>query len=185
MRHRLSARDMAYIAVFAALIAICSWLSIPAPLPITLQTFAIFLAVFHLGGRRGTLCVAVYLFLGTVGLPVFSFFRGGPAALLGATGGYLLGFLPCALLLWIFERWTGEHPLRRFFAALPALTACYAFGTLWYAVFYLESTTSLAAVLASCVFPFVLPDLLKILLALFLSHRLKKYVKPHFPSGLL
>ena len=86
MHNRLTARDMAYIAVFAALISICAWLSIPTTVPITLQTFAVFLTVFLLGGRRGTLCVAVYLLLGAVGLPVFSFFRSGPAALLGASG---------------------------------------------------------------------------------------------------
>lgn len=183
MRHRLTARDMAYIAVFAALISLCSWLSIPTLVPITLQTFAVFLTVFLLGGRRGALCVAVYLLLGGVGLPVFSFFRGGPAALLGASGGYLLGFLPCALILWLSERWTEGHLLRRFFASLTALAALYLSGTLWYAMFYLESTPSPGALLASCVLPFILPDLLKLSLALFLSYRLKKQAKPHFTSG--
>lgn len=177
MHHRLTARDMAYIAVFAALIAICSWLSIPTTVPLTLQTFAVFLTVFLLGGRRGTLCVAVYLLLGAIGLPVFSSFRGGPAALLGAGGGYLLGFLPCALILWLSEQWRSASRCRQILAALVSLAACYAVGTLWYAAFYLDSAADPGVLLASCVFPFVLPDLLKLFLAFFLSFRLKKYVK--------
>lgn len=172
MKRRLTPRDMAHIAIFAALIAICAWLSLPTVIPVTLQTFAFFLAAFLLGGRKGSICVVVYLLLGVIGLPVFSFFRGGPAALFGATGGYLLGFIPAALLLWLLEKWVQNHPLRRLFAALAALSVCYAFGTLWYAAFYLESSASLRTVFASCVLPFLLPDFLKLLLALFLSSRL-------------
>lgn len=176
MNRRLSPRDMAYIAILAALISICSWLSIPAAVPITLQTFAVFLAVFVLGGRRGTLCVAVYLLLGAIGLPVFSYFRGGPAALFGASGGYLLGFIPAALVLWLLEKRTKGSFLRRLFAALLALAVCYTIGTLWYAVFYLETSPSVATILATCVLPFILPDLLKLSFALFLSDRLRKHL---------
>ena len=82
-------RDLARAALFAALIAICSWISIPTAVPFTLQTFAVFLALGVLGGKLGTLSVAVYLLLGAVGLPVFAGFQGGLGALLGATGGYL------------------------------------------------------------------------------------------------
>ena len=89
--------DMAYIALFAVLLTVCAWISVPLPVPFTLQTFAIFAALGILGGRRGTWAVAVYLLLGAVGLPVFSGFRGGLGALLGTTGGYILGFLALAL----------------------------------------------------------------------------------------
>ena len=82
-------RELARAALFAALIAICSWISIPTAVPFTLQTFAVFLALGVLGGKLGTLSVAVYLLLGAVGLPVFAGFQGGLGALLGATGGYL------------------------------------------------------------------------------------------------
>ena len=86
-------QELARAALFAALIAICSWISIPTAVPFTLQTFAVFLALGVLGGKLGTLSVAVYLLLGAVGLPVFAGFQGGLGALLGATGGYLAGFL--------------------------------------------------------------------------------------------
>ena len=95
--------DMAYIALFAALMAVCSWISIPATVPFTLQTFAIFAALGLLGGKRGTVAVAVYLLLGAIGVPVFAGFQGGIGALLGTTGGYLLGFLLSALIVWGME----------------------------------------------------------------------------------
>ena len=79
-------RDLARAALFAALIAICSWLAIPTAVPFTLQTFAVFLALGVLGGKLGTLTVAVYLLLGAVGLPVFAGFQGGLGALLSGLG---------------------------------------------------------------------------------------------------
>ena len=68
---------MAYIALMAVLISVCSWLSVPAAIPFTMQTYAVFTALLLLGGRRGSIAVAVYIALGAVGLPVFSGFAGG------------------------------------------------------------------------------------------------------------
>ena len=80
--------DMVYIAVFAVVMAICSWISIPATVPFTLQTFGVFLAVGVLGGKRGTLSILVYILLGAVGVPVFAGFSGGIGSLFGNAGGY-------------------------------------------------------------------------------------------------
>jgi len=85
--------DMAYIAIFAVLIAICSWISIPMTVPFTLQTFGVFMAVGVLGGKRGSLAVLVYILLGAIGVPVFAGFSGGFGILLNNTGGYIIGFL--------------------------------------------------------------------------------------------
>lgn len=63
--------DLVYIAVFAVVMAVCSWISIPAQVPFTLQTFGVFMAVGVLGGKRGTLAVLVYVLLGAVGVPAF------------------------------------------------------------------------------------------------------------------
>ncbi|MEI3229118.1 MAG: biotin transporter BioY [Lachnospiraceae bacterium] len=90
---RNKTRDMVYIAIFAVLIAICSWISIPTTVPFTLQTFAVFLAVGVLGGKRGTLSILIYLLLGAIGVPVFAGFTGGIGIVLGTTGGYIIGFL--------------------------------------------------------------------------------------------
>ena len=85
----INVRSMCYVGVFAALMAVCAWISIPTPWDVsfTMQTFAIFAAFGLLGGKRGTIALAVYLVLGAVGLPVFSNFRGGVGVLLGTTGG--------------------------------------------------------------------------------------------------
>ena len=96
---KMQTLDMAYIGLFAVVIAICSWISIPTVVPFTLQTFAVFLAVAVLGGKRGTLAVIVYVLLGAVGLPVFSGFKGGIGVLLNTTGGYIIGFVFSALVM--------------------------------------------------------------------------------------
>ena len=167
-------QELARAALFAALIAICSWISIPTAVPFTLQTFAVFLALGVLGGELGALSVAGYLLLGAVGLPVFSGFQGGLGALLGATGGYLLGFLLTALTVWGAERWLGKSAPVFLGACVLGLGLCYLFGSVWYAAVYAAASgpVGLATVLGWCVFPFVLPDLAKLALAFALSRRL-------------
>ena len=96
--------DLAYAAVCAALMAVCSWISIPATVPFTLQTFAVFCTLGLLGGRRGTAAILVYLLLGALGVPVFAGFSGGIGILFGTTGGYLLGFILMGLVYWIGEQ---------------------------------------------------------------------------------
>ncbi len=100
----MKVKDMTLIAMFAAIMAVCSWISIPAPVPFTLQTMAVFLAVGLLGGKRGTIAVAIYILLGAVGLPVFAGFSGGLGTLLGLTGGYIFGFLAYVGLSPYFRR---------------------------------------------------------------------------------
>ena len=90
MSTSVTTRDMVYCAMFAVLIAVCSWISIPATVPFTLQTFGIFVTVGILGGKRGSVSVLIYLLLGAVGIPVFAGFKGGIGALLGTTGGYII-----------------------------------------------------------------------------------------------
>ena len=96
--------DLVYIAVFAVLMAVCSWISVPTAVPFTLQTFAVFMAVGVLGGRRGTMAVALYIILGAVGVPVFAGMTGGIGILTGTTGGYIVGFLFSALLCGQWKR---------------------------------------------------------------------------------
>ena len=93
MNTKLSITSMIYIALMAVIITICSWISIPGPVPFTLQTFAVFTALLLLGTRDGLISIVVYLLLGAVGVPVFSGFSGGIGHLLGPTGGYLIGFI--------------------------------------------------------------------------------------------
>ena len=133
-----SARELSKIGLAAALIAISSWISIPATVPFTMQTFMVFLVCALLGGKRGTYAVLVYLLLGAFGLPVFSGFRGGLDALLGPTGGYILGFLATAPITGLLM---GDGKLRRLIPAMVlGLLACYVFGTAWFMVVYTRNT---------------------------------------------
>ena len=176
---RLRAVDMAYIALFAALMAVCSWISIPATVPFTLQTFGVFLAVSVLGGRRGTLAVAVYLLMGTIGIPVFAGFQGGIGCLLGTTGGYLIGFLLSALVMWAMERLPGNRAWMLTLSMVAGLLVCYAFGTVWFMVVYAKKAGAigLMTALGWCVFPFVIPDLVKIALARIVTRRLSRAIR--------
>ena len=138
----------------------------------------VFLAVGLLGGRRGSLAVFVYLLLGAVGAPVFSGFTGGIGALVGTTGGYILGFLLCALTMWAVESALGKSLWVLGLGMVLGLIVCYAFGTAWYIVLYTQANgpVSLWTVLGWCVFPFLIPDALKMALALALSARLRRHI---------
>ena len=168
--------DMAYIGVFTVLITICSWISIPTLVPFTLQTFAVFLAVSVLGGKRGTLAVVVYVLLGAIGVPVFGEFTGGIGIILRNTGGYIIGFIFSALSMWLIESLFGRKLWVQGIAMVLGLLACYAVGTAWFMFVYMRDAgaVGLSTVLGWCVIPFIIPDAVKIALALMLSKILKK-----------
>ena len=179
-KSRFRTLDMAYMALFAVLMAVCSWISLPlGPVPFTLQTFAVFLAVGVLGGRRGTITILVYILMGAVGLPVFSNFSGGIGQLMGATGGYILGFLGSALVIWAIEALLGKKTWVLAVSMVLGLVVCYAFGTFWFMQVYARTSgpVGVMAALGWCVFPYILPDLGKIALALLLGNRLSRVLK--------
>ena len=176
---KMKTLDMVYIALFACLMAICAWISIPGQIPFTLQTMGVFLAVGLLGGKRGTLAVLVYILMGAVGLPVFSGMSGGIGKLLGMTGGYIVGFLFSALIMWAMEALLGKKLWVLALSMVAGLIVCYAFGTGWFLVVYTSSkgAITLGAVLGMCVLPYIIPDLIKIALALVLTRILRKHIK--------
>lgn len=169
-------RDIVYMSVFTAMISICSWISIPASIPFTLQTMGVFTTVGLLGGKRGTLTVLTYILLGAIGIPVFAGLTGGISVLLGTTGGYIIGFLLSALLMWGIETIMGRNQIVLAFSMVAGLIVCYAFGTAWFMMIYTQHSgvIGLSTVLGLCVIPFIIPDLIKIGVALFLINRLKK-----------
>lgn len=169
--------DLIYIALFAVLLALCSWVCLPLPVPFTLQTLGVFLSVGLLGGRRGTAAILVYLLLGLVGLPVFAGFGAGPGVLLGPLGGYLLGFVLTALIMWLFAALLGNSQTVLALSMLLGMLAYFTLGTLWFALVSGSGLSGLGAALSLCVFPFILPDLAKIGLALFLIRRLRGAVR--------
>ena len=173
-RTPLTVKDMVQCAICAALLAISAWLSIPMPqVSFTMQSFAVFFALGLLGGRRGCIAIGIYLLMGGVGLPVFSGFRGGAAVLLGVTGGYIWGFLLAGLVYWVLEALFGHGFRVRLLSMALGMALCYTCGTVWYLQLY---GGNLWAVLATCVAPYILPDGVKIGLAISLSGRLKQVI---------
>ena len=167
--------DLVYISIGAALIAICSWISIPTAVPFTLQTFAVFLLLCLLGGERGTIATLIYVLLGAVGVPVFAGFTGGVGVLFGNTGGYILGFILMGIIYIFLTKLFGNKNVMKIIALVLGLIVCYAFGTVWFMYVYMKNTgdVGLLTVLSWCVFPFIIPDIIKLVLAFGISKRVE------------
>ncbi len=171
-------RPLTTAALFAALTAVFSQIAIPTPwmVPVNLATCSVFLAGAVLGARWGTLSQLVYLALGACGLPVFSGFRGGVQALLGPTGGYLIGYVLAALTVGLLAqhfRFRGGLIL----SMACGLLLCYALGTAW---FMFSTASPLPRALTLCVLPFLPGDACKILLSAWLAKRLAHLLKPQY-----
>lgn len=157
----MKTKNMVRIAVFAALLCAISPFVIPVgPVPLSLCTFVIYLAGGVLGKKQATVAVAAYILLGAFGLPVFSGFSGGFGKLFGPTGGYIIGYLPLAFLSGLFISEERASSLRCAAGMLIGTVVLYTFGTAW---FVLQTSTSVPAALALCVFPFLPGDAAKIL----------------------
>ncbi len=172
-------KRITYISLFSVLITICSWISIPiGGIPITLQTFAVFLAIFTLGARYSALALTVYLLLGAIGLPVFAGFGSGLGTLFGLTGGYLIGFYGIIICYGAITKIFGKSKLPTFIGSLLGLISCYAIGTAWFIYVYTGTSGAIGiiATLSLTVFPFIAFDIGKIILAIFLEKRLRKHI---------
>lgn len=161
---------MVLSSLFAALLAVCAWISVPVPpVSFTMQTFGVFLCLGVLGGKWGTVSILLYLLLGAVGLPVFAGFGSGASVLAGATGGFLWGFLGAGLVFWALERISTRA------AMAGGMAVCYLCGCLWFSVW--AGGAGFAAAVMSCVVPYLIPDAVKILLAWKVSERIRKSVR--------
>ncbi|MEU0491771.1 biotin transporter BioY [Nocardiopsis changdeensis] len=144
IRYRgLTARDLALIAVFAAFIAVLSisgQITVPlSPVPITLQTLGIMLAPALLGWKRGTLAVAVFLVLGLAGLPLFAGGAGGLGVLAGPSAGFIVSWIPAALVIGFLTDLMVRGGRYRFWAGLAVnvlggVLVVYAVGVPWLGV---------------------------------------------------
>lgn len=155
----------------SVIMAVCSWLTIPAAVPFTMQTFGVFFALLFLGGKRGTASITVYLLLGAVGLPVFSGFSGGVGHILGATGGYMIGFVFIGVIYTLFEHVFGKSLKKSVLSLMLGLFICYFFGTMWF-IAYSGSAGFLHALMI-CVVPFIIPDILKLALAVMITKKIR------------
>ncbi len=176
----LSVRDLCICAMGAALISVCAWISVPlTSISFTMQSFAVFFLTGLLGLKRGMMSLVAYLLIGFAGIPVFSGFRSGPGVLLGATGGYLIGFLFAVLIVGLLTKKFGRSFRILVLSMVVGAVAYYAFGSVWYLFLYMDAFdwTAISTVFLKCVVPFLLPDFLKILCAAALIRRLDGHLQ--------
>ncbi len=180
-----SVYNVVIIAIFVALITVCTWITIPfGIIPFTLQTFAIFVTGGILGAKRGTIAVIVYILIGIIGVPVFSGFSGGivkfiPNTETGMTGGFIIGFVFTTIIIGIFkylsiEKDTKTKVLYVGIGMVLGDIVCLAFGTVWFWLFN-PMHLGLVATLSACVVPFIIPELVKIIIALLVVTRVNNY----------
>lgn len=173
---KINPATMTAVAVMTAVMCIFGPMSLPiGPVPISLTVFTVFLAVYILGPWKGTLAYLIYLLVGLTGIPVFSGYSAGPEKLFGMTGGYLIGFIPMALISGIFiDRFWKKIPLQAA-GMILGLLVCYVFGTTWLAIM---GGMTFSAALKAGVLPFVIFDLIKIAVSISIGRAVRIRLTP-------
>lgn len=169
---KIRTKQMVLIALMTAVTCVLGPLSIPlpfSPVPISLTNFAIFLAIFVLGMKSGTISFIIYLLLGAIGVPVFSSFRGGLQVLAGPTGGYLIGFIFLALIMGFALEHFDRKLVPTIIGMIIGMAVCYAFGTVWLAKLL---SLSFKEGLMMGVIPYLPGDAAKIIIAAIVEPKL-------------
>lgn len=169
-----STKEIVMVGLCAAIMCIAGPFAVPipiSPVPISLTPLVIFLTAYILPTKLCTLSAAVYLMLGTVGLPVFSGFTGGVGKIASPTGGYLIGFLLTAFICSFFN-----HHFNKNIMSVPGMilgaAAYYLFGTIWFVV---QQDVSFYAAFTACVLPYLFGDALKIAAAFIIGSRIRSH----------
>ena len=169
---KIRTKQMVLIALMTAVTCVLGPLSIPlpfSPVPISLTNFAIFLAIFVLGMKSGTISFIIYLLLGAIGVPVLSSFRGGLQVLAGPTGGYLIGFIFLALIMGFALDHFNRKLVPTIIGLIIGMAVCYAFGTVWLAKLL---SLSFKEGLMMGVIPYLAGDAAKIIIAAIVGPKL-------------
>ncbi|HBN82549.1 MAG TPA: biotin transporter BioY [Clostridiales bacterium] len=172
MKNKQKVFQLVIIGVAAAIICVLGPLSIPiGVVPVAFANLAIYIVLYVLGMKKGTVSVLIYLLVGLIGVPVFSNFSGGPGKLLGPTGGYLIGYIFMALISgYIIDRFF-ENQVLCFLGMVLGTSVLYVFGTAWLTY---QADMSAGAALAAGVIPFIPGDLAKILIATIVGSQIRK-----------
>lgn len=176
MKHKNSIQSMIFISLFATLMCIGAWIHFPSVIPATMQTFVVMCALGLLGSKKTFFVLVIYILLGSVGLPVFSGFTGGIGALAGPTAGFIWGFLLGVPAYALSQRYFGKNKCSLYIGYIIYIILHYLPGLLWYCIFTFGGM-SLAKLISSftvTVLPFIIPDAVKMLMAVFTVKRMKK-----------
>ena len=173
----MKVKDMTLTAVMAALICAAGPLTIAVgPVPLSLATFAVYMAGAILGKKRGMIATGLYLLIGTVGVPVFSGFSGGFQKLAGVTGGYLVGYLACAFFAGLGAEYAEKEGRKWILPAMTVLGTAilYIIGTAW---FMIQTGNGPGTALGLCVLPFLPGDALKIAAVTIIAPTVKRAIQ--------
>ena len=171
---KLTTKEMIYCALFASILCILSPICIPiGTVPVTLSLFVIGVISSVLGSRKAVISTLIYIFVGALGLPVFSMFQGGFSVLFGASGGFIFSYPLFAFLCGYFFNKYKTNSLYLFVSNILALSITYIIGTIQ---FILVCKTSILQSLAVCVYPFLLFDTIKIWASVKVSVALNKKI---------
>lgn len=173
---KISVKNLTYISVCTALLCVLAPLTVPiGAVPISLSVFVVFLISGILKKEQVVLCCLLYLFLGSIGLPIFAGFKSGLGVLMGPTGGYLLSYPLMALVTGILlQLFRSKKILPLTVSFLVALLCCYVLGTLWFSI---SMNKGYFPSLVVTVIPFVGIDLLKLAIAAIVVNRMDKILK--------
>ncbi|MDO5335387.1 MAG: biotin transporter BioY [Coriobacteriia bacterium] len=192
---RSRSRSVVYVALSVVLMAVGAWVTVPfGPIPFTLQTFAVMFALFALAPVEALAAIACYLALGAIGLPLFAGFKGGLAALVGPTGGFLVGFLVAAGVAlacgqiarkvaffnagesksFLGTKIAAGDLARSILMGVVFLVVLYLFGWAWLAI---SAGMSAEAAFAAAVAPFVPIDACKMILAVIVAQAVRSAIR--------
>lgn len=169
--HSSALRKLTVTALFSAVLCVLSPIAVPiGAIPVSLGLLGVLITALSLPIRQSLSAVAVFLALGLCGLPVFGGVNGGASVLIGPTGGYLWSYLLAVPLIGGLCKLLRKSSFSSPLACLCGILICYACGTLQYSL--VTHTPPLPAFFA-CVLPFIPFDILKAVLAVYLSRRIK------------
>lgn len=167
--------NLAVTAIAAAILCVFSPISLPmGSIPISLALFAIAFISCVLPWKQSVAAVIIYILLGACGLPVFSGFIGGFQQITGITGGFIIGYIPCSLIVSLLVGRYAEKKIIYPISMILGIAICYLSGTIWYSI---QTSTAFSASLAVCVLPFIIGDIIKISVASAMGSAIRKRLK--------
>lgn len=175
MKKKNSVQSMIFISLFATLMCVGAWLHFPSVVPATMQTFVVMTALGLIGSKKTFIMLTVYVFLGAIGLPVFSGFTSGIGALTGPTAGFIWGFFMGVPVFYLSQKYI-KNSFSLYIGYILYIIIHYIPGALWYCHFTLGELT-LQGILSSSlvtVVPFIVPDAVKLFLAKIIVGKIKR-----------
>lgn len=168
--------NLAITALMATCLCIVAPFSIPIGIvPLSFTTVVAFLSLYLIGWKKGVVGYIVYVLIGMAGLPVFSGFSGGMGRLLGPTGGFIVGIIPAMIIVGAaIEK--SKRILIHFASFAAGTVLIYVSGTAW---FCLVTKSTIAAAIGVCVAPFLIADVLKIVIVMVTGPWLERRIRLH------